>query len=188
LVATLVFLGGSVACDGAGTGALTPFKKGILMRNTLSALTLAVLVLSAGHALAQEPVGPKTREQVRTELMEAIRTGNMPANDDSGRMLNEVNPSAYPPKVVAPCKTREQVRAELAEAQRTGNMPANDDSGCMLNEINPSAYPPKPVVPCKTREQVRAELDEAKRTGNMPAPDESGCMLKDMYPDLYPKR
>ena len=78
---------------------------------------------------------------------------------------NEVNPSAYPPKVVAPCKTREQVRAELAEARRTGNMMANDESGCLLNEINPSAYPPKPVVPCKTREQVRAELDEAKRTG-----------------------
>ena len=117
-----------------------------------------------------------------------FRTGNIPANDESGRMLNEVNPSAYPPKVEAPCKTREQVRAELAEARRTGNMMANDESGCLLNEINPSAYPPKPVVPCKTREQVRAELDEAKRTGNMPAPDESGCMLRDMYPDLYPKR
>jgi hypothetical protein len=76
------------------------------MRNILSALTLAVLVLSAGHAPAQNPVGPKTREQVRAELMEAIRTGNMPANGETGLMLNEVNPSAYPPKVVPPCKTR----------------------------------------------------------------------------------
>ena len=83
-------------------------------------------------------------------------------------MLNEVNPSAYPPKVVAPCKTRQEVRAELAEAQRTGNMPANDESGCMLNEVNPSAYPPKQALPCKTREQVRAELEEARRTGNIP--------------------
>ena len=95
------------------------------MRNTLSALTLAVLALSAGLALAQDPGGPKTREQVRAELMEAIRTGNMPANDETGRMLNEVNPSAYPPKPVVPCKTREQVRAELDEAKRTGNMPAH---------------------------------------------------------------
>jgi aminoglycoside 3-N-acetyltransferase len=46
------------------------------MRNTLSALTFAVLALSAGHVLAQDPGGAKTREQVRTELMEAIRTGN----------------------------------------------------------------------------------------------------------------
>ena len=98
------------------------------MRYTLSALILSVLALSAGHALAQDPSGTKTREQVRAELMEAIRTGNIPANDESGRMLNEVNPSAYPPKVEAPCKTREQVRAELAEARRTGNMMANDAS------------------------------------------------------------
>lgn len=111
------------------------------MRNILSALTLAVLALSAGHALAQDPSGPKTRAQVQAELMEAIRTGNMPANDESGRMLNEVNPSAYPPKVVVPCKTREQVRAELAEAKRTGNMPANDDSGCMLKDLYPDLYP-----------------------------------------------
>ena len=95
------------------------------MRNTLSDLTFAVLALSAGLALAQDPGGPKTREQVRAELMEAIRTGNMPANDETGRMLNEVNPSAYPPKPVVPCKTREQVRAELDEAKRTGNMPAH---------------------------------------------------------------
>jgi hypothetical protein len=113
------------------------------MRNTLSALTLAVMVLSAGHALAQDPGGPKTREQVRAELMEAIRTGNMPANDESGRMLNEVNPSAYPPKVVGPCKTRDEVRAELAEARRTGNMPANDESGCLLNDLYPDLYPKK---------------------------------------------
>ena len=111
------------------------------MRNTLSALTLAVLALSAGLALAQDPGGPKTREQVRAELMEAIRTGNMPANDDTGRMLNEVNPSAYPPKPVVPCKTREQVRAELDEAKRTGNMPAPDESGCMLKDLYPDLYP-----------------------------------------------
>ncbi len=111
------------------------------MRNTLSALTFAVLALSAGPTLAQDPGGPKTREQVRAELMEAIRTGNMPANDDSGRMLNEVNPSAYPPKVERPCKTREQVRAELAEAQRTGNMLANDESGCLLKDLYPDLYP-----------------------------------------------
>ena len=111
------------------------------MRNTLSALTLAVLALSAGLALAQDPGGPKTREQVRAELMEAIRTGDMPANDETGRMLNEVNPSAYPPKVVAPCKTREQVRAELAEARRTGNIPSTDESGCLLNDMYPDLYP-----------------------------------------------
>ena len=152
----------------------------------ISTLTLTLLALCAGHAMAQT-TGPKTRAEVKSELKEAVRTGNMPANDESGRMRNEVNPSAYPPKPVVPCKTREEVRAELEEAKRTGNIMAPGESGCLLNELNPSAYPPKPTVPCKTREQVRAELAEAQRTGNMPANDESGCMLKDLYPDLYPK-
>jgi hypothetical protein len=163
--------------------------KGFFMRHfSIHALAFGVLAVCATQVWSQNTSGPKTREQVRIELMDAIRTGNLPANDDSGRMLNEVNPSAYPAKTVEPCKTREQVRAELAEAQRTGNILANDDSGCMLNEINPSAYPPKPAVACKTRDQVRAELEEARRTGNMPASDDSGCMLRDMYPDLYPKK
>ena len=105
-------------------------------------LILASLALCAGQVLAQN-TGPKTRAEVQAELQEAIRTGNMPANDESGRMLNEVNPSAYPPKPVVPCKTREQVRAELEEAKRTGNMPADSETGCMLKDLYPDLYPKK---------------------------------------------
>jgi hypothetical protein len=185
-LASVLDLSGSCRCHGQR---FFPIRKDILMRNlSILPLVFGAMAVCAPTVWAQNTSGPKTREQVRAELMEAMRTGNMPANDDSGRMLNEVNPSAYPPVVQAPCKTRAQVRAELAEAQRTGNMPANDESGCLLNEINPSAYPPKPVQPCKTREQVIAELEQARRTGNIPSSDESGCMLKDLYPDLYPKK
>jgi hypothetical protein len=114
------------------------------MRNfSIFPLALGITLVSASQVWAQEASGPKTREQVRAELMEAIRTGNLLANDDSGRMLNEVNPSAYPPKPVQPCKTREQVRAELEQARRTGNMPANDESGCMLKDLYPDLYPKK---------------------------------------------
>ena len=164
--------------------------KGNHMRSlaSLPTLSLTLLALCAGSVMAQNPTGPKTRAQVQNELKEAIRTGNMPAGGESGLMLNEVNPSAYPPKTVMPCKTREQVQAELEEAKRTGNIMAVGEAGCMLNELNPSAYPPKAAMPCKTREQVKAELDEAKRTGTMPPANESGCSLKDMYPDLYPSR
>jgi Domain of unknown function (DUF4148) len=108
----------------------------------LSALTLALLALSAGQVMAQN-TGPKTRAEVQAELREAIRTGNMLANDDSGRMLNEVNPSAYPPKPSGPSKTREQVKAELEEAQRTGNMPADNESNLMLKDVYPNRYPLK---------------------------------------------
>ncbi len=112
------------------------------MSTPLSALTLAWLALCAGQVLAQN-TGPKTRAEVQSELREAIRTGNMPANDESGRMLNEVNPSAYPAKPVVPCKTREQVIAELEEAKRTGNMPADNESGCLLKDMYPDLYPKK---------------------------------------------
>jgi len=107
------------------------------------ALAFGVLAVCATQVWSQNTSGPKTREQVRIELMDAIRTGNIPANDESGRMLNEVNPSAYPPKPAVACKTREQVRAELEDARRTGNIPASDDSGCMLRDMYPDLYPKK---------------------------------------------
>ncbi len=82
----------------------------------------------------------KTSAEVIAELKEAVRTGNMPANDESGRMRNEVNPSQYPAQPMTQGNTRTEVIAELKEAVRTGNMPANDESGRMLNEVNPSQY------------------------------------------------
>ena len=71
------------------------------------------------------------------------RTGNLPAPGETGCLLNEVNPSAYPPKAVVPCKTREQVMAELAEARRTGNLPADNETGCKLKDLYPDLYPKK---------------------------------------------
>ena len=108
----------------------------------LPALTLALLAVYAGQAMPQN-TGPKTRAEVQAELQEAIRTGNMPANDESAHMLNEVNPSAYPTKPTGPAKTREQVKAELEEAKRTGNMPADNESGRMLKDVYPNRYPLK---------------------------------------------
>lgn len=108
---------------------------------SVQVLAFGVLVVSATQVWSQNTNGPKTREQVRIELMDAIRTGDLPANDETGRMLNEVNPSAYPPKPSAACKTREQVRAELADAHRTGNLPASHDSGCMHRNMHPHRDP-----------------------------------------------
>jgi hypothetical protein len=82
-----------------------------------------------------------TRAQVKAELAEAIRTGNMLANDDSGLKLNELHPQHYPAAAVKSTLTRAEVKAELATAIRTGNMPANDDSGLMLNQVHPHFYP-----------------------------------------------
>jgi hypothetical protein len=67
----------------------------------------------------------------------------MAAMGEASCMLNELNPTAYPPKPSLPCKTREQVRAELDEAKRTGNMPSPDEGGCMLKDMYPDLYPKK---------------------------------------------
>jgi transposase-like protein len=147
--------------------------------------TVVALLLLAAFGGAAQAQFSKTREQVRAELMEAIRTGDIVNNSEIGLRLNEINPSAYPTKAMVTGNTRERVQAELAHAIRSGDMVANDESGKKLNEVNPSAYPPKQFVAGKTREQVKAELAEAIRTGDILANDESGQKLNVLYPQRY---
>ncbi|MBT3065646.1 DUF4148 domain-containing protein [Rhodoferax sp. U11-2br] len=135
-------------------------------RKTLSALTLSLAALVAGNTFAADLSAPKTRDQVRAELLEAQRTGNIQANGDSGKLLNELYPNQYPAKAVTQGKTRAQVLAELAEAQRTGDIVADGDSGKLLNELYPSQYPAKAVTSSVTRAQVLAELEQAQRSGD----------------------
>ena len=59
-------------------------------RHILTAASLATLSWMVSPLLmAQTPPG-KTREQVRQELMEAVRTGNIPCNDESGKLMREM--------------------------------------------------------------------------------------------------
>lgn len=99
---------------------------------TLSALTAgyanAEAAYPADNAAAATTVG-KTRAQVRAELAEAQRTGDIVANGDSGKKLNELYPSQYPVKAVEAGKTREQVLAELAQAQRSGEFTLHQHNG-----------------------------------------------------------
>jgi hypothetical protein len=134
-------------------------------RKTLSTLTLVLAALAAGNTLAADATGAKTRDQVRAELAEAQRTGDILAPGDSGKKLNELYPSRYPAKAVAQGYTREQVLAELAQAQRTGDILAQGNSGKKLNELSPSQYPAKAAAQSVTRAQVLAELAEAQRSG-----------------------
>lgn len=98
------------------------------MKNTtVAALTIALSTLLAGQAMASNPAPEgKSREQVRAELFEAIRTGDIAAprglsdyTTHSGTKMNEVFPELYPAKPAATVeKTRSQVRAEAIEASR----------------------------------------------------------------------
>lgn len=157
----------------------------IMNRSYLSAIAVTLAALAAGHAVAADASAPKTREQVRAELAEAIRTGDIVVNGETQQKANELFPGLYPAKAAVQGKSREQVQAELAEAIRTGNILAEGESGLKLNQLYPSRYPRQPAAQGKTREQVKAELAEAVRTGNILADSESGLKLNQLYPQRY---
>ena len=96
-------------------------------RTYASILALTLSAFSAGSAFAGDASAPKTREQVKAELAEAIRTGDI-SYGESGQKLNELFPHQYPAKPVVQANTREQVKAELAEAARSGHPPAHSSS------------------------------------------------------------
>ena len=104
------------------------------------ARTTISLVLLAAIGTAAQAQSEMTRDQVKAELAEAIRTGDILAPGDSGMKLNELYPQRYPRPAAGPAMTRAQVKAELAEAIRTGDMLADGDSGLKLNEEFPQRY------------------------------------------------
>ena len=150
------------------------WKVSMKTHHILIPVSLATLACAMSPQLLAQTQAAKTREQVRQELMEAVRTGNMPCNDDSGKLMREMYPSRYPQPPAVESKTREQVKQELDEAIRTGGIQCNNETGNFTaREINPSRYPPAPASPGKTREAVKKELQEAIRTGTMPKSSES---------------
>jgi len=149
--------------------------------------SIALLLLAALGTTAQAQ-SEKTREQVKAELAEAIRTGDVLAPGETGMKLNELYPQRYAKPAAQAGLTRDQVKAELAEAIRTGDMLASGESGLKLNEAFPQRYPAVTVAAGKTREEVRTETAEAIRTGDMVAAGESGLKLNQLYPQHYARK
>jgi hypothetical protein len=160
-------------------------RKSINTNIARTIIPLALLAALTGGAHAQSE---KTREQVKAELAEAIRKGDVIAPGDSGLKLNELYPQRYPHATEGVAATRAQVKAEFAEAARTGELIAAGDSGLKLNELLPQRYPaPVAVAAGKTRAEVKAELAEAIRTGDMVAAGEGGLKLNEEFPQRYAK-
>lgn len=151
------------------------------MKTPFAATTL--LIASAMLAGAGPAFAELTREQVKAEFAEAVRTGDIMSNR-GGQKLNERFPDRYPARQAQSTLTREQVKAELAEAQRTGDMVAGQSSR-KLNEISPSRYPVKPAQSRLTREQVKTELAEAQRTGNYVAQGEESGLCNEVHPYMH---
>jgi hypothetical protein len=160
------------------------YQQRIIMNNTLRAAALVVIAATLGAcAHAQEG---KTRQQVRDELAEALRTGDI-LSGERGLTLRQQFPGQYAPAAAVAGKSREQVRAELAQALRSGDMLAAGELGLPRNGETPGAFPKELMVGAKTRAEVKAELAEAIRTGDMLADGDSGLPLNQLFPNRYAK-
>ena len=150
------------------------------MKTKFAATTMfiASAMLVGSPAFAQ-----LTRDQVKAEFAEAVRTGDIMSNR-GGQKLNERFPDRYPAKQAQSTLTREQVKAELAEAQRTGDMVVGQ-SGRKLNEIFPDRYPVQQPRSILTRDQVSAELIEAQRTGNYVMAGEESGLCNEVHPYMH---
>ena len=145
------------------------------------------LVLASAFAVgAAHGQTPLTREQVKAEYQDAVRTGDILAPGDSGLKLNEMTPDRYP-KAAAAGKTRAQVVAEFEAAVRSGDIVRSGDLGMKENELAPQRYPANPVAAGATREQVREEYAEAVRTGDVLEPGDSGLKMNEEFPQRYAK-
>ena len=151
------------------------------------ARTATSLLLLAAFASAAYADGPKTREQVKAELQEAVRSGDVFATGDSGLKMNELYPQRYP-HVAAQTKTRAEVQSELAAAMREGTMVAAGEGGMTLRDEFPQRYPAVAVAPGRTREEVVAETREAIRNGDMVAAGEGGMTLREEFPARYARQ
>lgn len=115
------------------------------MKKTLALLALS---LAAGASFAEGPlnypadnfVSTKTRAEVKAELAEAVRTGNIVADGQTGALAKDLFPAQYPKEAVAAGKTRAQVKAELAEARRTGNIVVDAETGLTERALYPHRF------------------------------------------------
>lgn len=104
-----------------------------------SGLTLKQINPGAYPVATSTQVG-KSREQVRDELEQAIRTGDIMVAGEFGVKRNELMSGRYPIVTGKSLKTRDQVKSELARAIREGEVVAVGEDGRKLNEIYPDRY------------------------------------------------
>ncbi|WP_137921625.1 DUF4148 domain-containing protein [Hydrogenophaga sp. 2FB] len=161
-------------------------------RLSLSVVALALSSLVAGHAMAADASVGKTRAEVKAELAQAIRSGDLIADGATGQRYNELSPQLYAqPQAVVASKSRADVKAELAQAIRSGDLIADGATGQRYNQLTPALYAAEAVVadaaPAvgKTRAQVKAELAEAIRNGDLVADGATGQRYNELYATSY---
>ena len=107
----------------------------------LSLIALALTTASAGMAFAADASAPKTRDQVRAELMEAQRNGTLIADGQTGATFRDLNPGRYMGMPAASVKTRADVHAELRDAWMRGELVADGQTGATFRDLAPHRFP-----------------------------------------------
>jgi hypothetical protein len=151
---------------------------------TFSRIAAATVLATLGFAAHAQDMQGLTRAQVRADLAQAQRSGNIEAAGELGRTLREESPGRYPAASAASALTRADVVAQLQQARRNGELMVGD-TGLTQADLAPGNFPSRKVAPGKTREQVRAELADAVRTGDIVANNETGELLNEIYPTRY---
>lgn len=150
-----------------------------------ASVVIPIALLAALRSNANAQMG-KTRQQVKSELAEAQRTGNVIAAGDSGLTLRERHPNLYRNPGTDDGLTRRQVKAQWTAALRAGDVIAVGEVGETLREQLPQRYPMPPAVGGRTRQQVKDEPVEATRAGEILAPGEAGSLtLREQSPQRY---
>ena len=130
------------------------------------------LLLAAAMATGAHAQTGRTRAEVKAELAEAIRTGNMIGSGESGLTQRGLNPQRYGVTAgSASTLTRAQVTGEFQQARAAGELVGVGESGLPLNEMQPGHYPQKAAVAGRTRAEVRAELREPSRSRTRAPPN-----------------
>jgi hypothetical protein len=112
-------------------------KETEIMKTYLLSIALAVLAaLSFGPAFAADeanqfdvnavPHGTATRAEVKAELAQALRNGEIASNVETGPGLGQ--PVVATASTQIPARTSAEVRAEAVQAARAGHLPLADQT------------------------------------------------------------
>jgi Domain of unknown function (DUF4148) len=151
------------------------------MNHSLKITAMALCVAAVCTGANAQTLKGKTRDEVRQELVGAVRNGGI------ARGEVDVQATNFGTQAAPTARTRADVLAEFDAARRDGELLAGGESSLKLNELSPSLYARRPEVAMKTRAQVLAELAEAQRTGDIVAAGESGLTLREIQPAAYPR-
>ena len=127
-----------------------------------SSRAFTLLLLAAAMATGSHAQTARTRAEVKAELAEAIRTGNMIGSGESGLTQRELNPQRY--RVTAGSAstlTRAKVTGEFQQARAAGELVGVGESGLPLNE---NAAGPLPAKGSGRRQDPRGSAGRAART------------------------